>query len=177
MKIKTTLTEKAPLKEGKWKAANAAGEVFHFAPNGITIALGQVPLHTEVEIDVETEKKGDKEFKVVKGLSPLISPPALPLTTVATTPAPGGEPVVQKAGTKAAPAPVKGDKAEAVDERMSKSDWAMKDYRVGVSAIYKSTIEALPGLVTPLAGVEQKLAEFDRIKNHILEEFKRDTGF
>lgn len=173
MKIKTVLTEKAPLKDGKWKAANAAGEVFYFAPNGITIALGQVPLHTEVDLEVETN---EKKQQVIKGVSPLITPPALPVTNVAATPAPGGEPVVVKAGTKAAPAPVKGEKAETVDERMSKSDWAMKDYRVGVSAIYKSTIEALPGLSAGLP-TDEVLNVFDKVKNHILEEFKKDTGF
>lgn len=182
MKIKTTLTEKAPLKDGKWKVTNEAGEVFHFAPNGITIALGQVPLHTEVDIEVEVEKKGDKEFKVVKGLSPLITAPALPVTNVAATVAPGGEPVVQKAGTKAAPAAAKADKAvapkaEPVDERMSKSDWAMKDYRVSVIAIYKSTIEALPELSKGVGSIEKVLETFDQVKNHIIEEFKKDTGF
>ncbi len=174
MKIKTVLTEKAPLKEGKWKVANEAGEVFHFAPNGIVIALGQVPLHTEVEIDVETEKKGDKEFKVVKGLSPLISTPALPTTNVAATPAPGGDAPVTKAGNKAAAAPVKGE--AAIDERMSKSDWAMKDYRVSVIAIYKSTIEALPELTKGLP-TDEALKVFDQVKSHIIEEFKKDTGF
>src|SRR5581483_7903355 len=69
-------------------------------------------------------------------------PPALPATTVAATPAPGGVPPVTRAGAGAAP---------SAEDKMSKADWADRNREIAIQAILKSSIES-PALAEHVTG-------------------------
>lgn len=72
----------------------------------------------------------------VAAFAPPPMPPALPVTTVAATQAPGGIAPVQKTNGH-----VNGH-VNGTEEKMSKADWAVRNSEIAIQAIVKSSIES-----------------------------------
>lgn len=84
-------------------------------------------------------------------------PPALPVTTVANTPAPGGVPPVSKAPRSS---------AASSDEKMTRADWEKKDQAIELVAIIKSSIES-PALGEHVTG--KSTAEFLELTRQFIQ--------
>lgn len=110
---------------------------------------------TQIQAEIWTGPQGGKKvnsFQLYGGVTapamPQMPPmppqyanaPALPVTSVATTPAPGGVPPVSKL-----PPAVKDE------DKMSKSDWADRNREIALQAIVKSSIES-PALAEHVTG-------------------------